>query len=110
MLNVKVAKLHAEDLEAIRAFEKTLGGNVCLLAVEKSEALYVLEAKLAPNRWHRVDRVYLEITDLKAFYDRHEDAHTAKAALKTFLNSTAARNITKRPIRLRLSVPIIDDE
>ena len=96
-------------MEAIRAFEKTLSGNVCLLAVEKSEALYVLEAKLAPNRWLRVDRTYPEIEDLKAFFDRHEDAHDAKTALKAFLNSAKARNITKRPIRIRLSVPIIDD-
>jgi hypothetical protein len=109
MLNVKVAQLPPEDLEAIRAFEKTLRGNVCLLAVEKSGALYVLEAKLAPNRWQRVDRAYPDIDDLKAFYDRHADAHEAKAALKAYLNSRAARNLTKRPIRIRLSVPIIDD-
>ncbi len=109
MLNVKVAQLPPEDLEAIRAFEKTLGGNVCLLAVEKSEALYVLEAKLAPNRWQRVDRVYPEIDDLRAFYDRHQDAHSAKAALKGYLNSSGARQLTKRPIRIRLSIPIIDD-
>lgn len=109
MLNVKVASLPPEDLESIRAFEKTLSGNICLLAVEKSEALYVLEAKLAPNRWKRVDRTYPEISDLKAFYDRHQDAHEAKAALKAFLNSAGARNITKRPIRIRLSVPLIDD-
>ena len=109
MLNVKVAQLQPEDLEAIRAFEKTLRSNVCLLAVEKSEALYVLEAKLAPNRWQRVDRAYPEIADLKAFYDRHQDAHSAKAALKAYLNSAGARKITKRPIRIRLSIPIIDD-
>lgn len=109
MLNVKVASLPPEDLEAIRAFEKTLSSDVCLLAVEKSEALYVLEAKLAPNRWRRVDKTYPEISDLKAFYDRHQDAHEAKAALKAFLNSAGARNITKHPIRIRLSVPIIDD-
>ena len=109
MLNVKVAQLPPEDLEAIRAFEQTLSGNVCLLAVEKSGALYVLEAKLAPNRWQRVDRTYPEIDDLRAFYDSHEDAHSAKAALKAFLNSPGARDITKRPIRIRLSVPIIDD-
>ena len=109
MLNVKVAALTPEDLEAIRTFEKTLSGDVCLLAVEKSEALYVLEAKLAPNRWQRVDHTYPEINHLKAFHDRHEDAHEAKAALKAFLNSAGARNITKRPIRIRLSVPIIDD-
>jgi hypothetical protein len=108
MLNVKVAQLPPEDLEAIRAFEKTLSVNVCLLAVEKNEALYVLEAKLGPNRWQRVDRAYPEIGRLKAFYDRHEDAHEAKAALKAYLNSKAARELTKRPIRIRLSVPLID--
>jgi hypothetical protein len=109
MLNVKVAQLPPEDLEAIRTFEKTLSENICLLAVEKSAALYVLEAKLAPNRWQRVDRTYPEIIELQAFYDRHEDAHEAKAALKAFLNSKGAQDITKRPIRIRLSVPIIDD-
>ncbi len=109
MLNVKVAQLHPEDLEAIRNFEKTLKGNICLLAVEKSEALYVLEAKLAPNRWQRVDRTYPQINDLAAFFDSHQDAHDAKAALKAYLNSTGARHLTKRPIRIRLSVPIIDD-
>ena len=109
MLNVKVAQLPPEDLEAIRKFEKTLSGNVCLLAVEKSQALYVLEAKLGPNKWQRVDRTYPEIRDIKAFFDRHQDAHDAKAALKAFLNSAGARQITKRPIRIRLSVPIIDE-
>ncbi len=109
MLNVKVASLPPEDLEAIRTFEKTLSSNICLLAVEKSEALYVLEAKLAPNRWQRVDRAYPEISDLKAYYGHHQDAHDAKASLKAFLNSAGARSLTKRPIRIRLSVPIIDD-
>ncbi len=109
MLNVKVAKLRPEDLEAIRNFEKTLKGDVCLLAVEKSEALYVLEAKLAPNRWRRVDLTYPEIADLRAFFDNHPDAHDAKAALKAYLNSSGARHLTKRPIRIRLSVPIIDE-
>jgi hypothetical protein len=108
MLNVKVAQLPPEDLEAIRAFEKTLSVNVCLLAVERNEALYALEAKLAPNRWQRVDRTYPEIAGLKAFYDNHEDAHEAKAALKAYLNSKAARELAKRPIRIRLSVPLID--
>jgi hypothetical protein len=109
MLNVKVALLSPEDLEAIRHFEKTLKGNVCLLAVEKNEALYVLEAKLAPNRWQRVDRAYPEIKELRAYFDSHQDAHDAKAALKAYLNSAGARHLTKRPVRIRLSVPIIDD-
>jgi hypothetical protein len=109
MRNVKAAQLSPEDLKAIRDLEKTLGGNVCLLAVEKEGALYVLEAKLGPNRWRRVDQVYPEIDGLKPFFQRHEDAHDAKAALKSFLNSPKGRTLHKRPIRIRLSVPVIDD-
>jgi len=109
MLNVKVAELSPDELKAVRDLEKTLGGKVCLLAVEKEGALYVLEAKIAPNRWERIDRVYPEIEGLKAFFQRHEDAHDAKAALKSFLNSAKAKQLQKRPIRIRLSVPVIDD-
>jgi hypothetical protein len=109
MLNVKVAQLSPEELKAIRDLEKTLNDAVCLLAVEKKGALYVLEAKMAPNRWKRIDRVYPEIEDLQAFFQRHEDAHDAKAALKSFLNSPKAKSLQKRPIRIRLSVPVIDD-
>jgi hypothetical protein len=93
----------------IRDLEQTLGDRVCLLAVEKEDALYVLEAKMAPNRWKRIDRVYPEIENLKAFFQQHEDAHDAKAALKSFLNSGRAKHLQKRPIRIRLSVPVIDD-
>ena len=109
MLNVKVAQLSATDLKAIRDLEKSLGEKVCLLAVEKKGALYVLEAKMAPNQWERIDHVYPEIENLCAFFTRHEDAHDAKAALKSFLNSTKAKPLQKKPIRIRLSVPVIDD-
>jgi len=109
MLNVKVAKLCATELKAIRDLEKSLGEKVCLLAVEKEGALYVLEAKIAPNRWDRVDHVYPGIKNICAFFKRHEDAHDAKAALKSFLNSAKARPLPKKPIRIRLSVPVIDD-
>ena len=108
MLNVKVAELSPDELKAVRDLEKTLGGKVCLLAVEKEGALYVLEAKIAPNRWERIDRVYPEIEGLKDFFQRHEDAHDAKAALKSFLNSPRAKALQKRPIRIRLSVPLAD--
>ena len=109
MLNVKVAQLSATDLKAIRDLEKSLGEEVCLLAVEKKGALYALEAKMAPNHWERVDHVYPEIGKLRAFFRQHEDAHDAKAALKSFLNSAKAKHLQKRPIRIRLSVPVIDD-
>ena len=109
MLDVKVAQLSSADLKAIRDLEKSLGDKVCLLAIEKEGALYVLEAKMAPNRWQRIDQVYPEIKELRVFYQRHEDAHDAKAALKSFLNTAKAKSLQKRPIRIRLSVPVIDD-
>lgn len=109
MLNVKVAQLSPADLKAIRDLEKSLGGGVCLLAVEKEGALYVLEAKMAPNHWERIDHVYPQIDNLRAYFQNHEDAHDAKAALKAFLNSSRAKPLQKRPIRIRLSVPLMDD-
>ena len=109
MLNIKVARLTQENLNAIRDLEKSLGDNICLLAVEKEGALYVLEAKMAPNRWERVDHAFPEIGDLRAFFQSHEDAHVAKTALKSFLNSPKGKAFVKRPIRIRLSVPLVDD-
>jgi hypothetical protein len=109
MLNIKVARLTQEDLKAIRDLEKSLGDKVCLLAVEKEGALYVLEAKMAPNRWKRIDQAYPEIDQLRAFFQSHEDAHDAKTALKSFLNSSRGKAFMKRPIRIRLSVPLVDD-
>ena len=109
MLNIKAAQLTQENIKAIRDLEKSLGDKVCLLAVEREGALYVLEAKIAPNRWKRIDHAYPEIDHLRAFFQNHEDAHDAKAALKSFLNSTKGKSYQKRPIRIRLSVPVIDD-
>jgi len=109
MLNIKVAQLTDEDLLAIRELEKSMGDKVCLLAVEKEGALYVLEAKIAPNRWKRIDHAYPGIEHLRAFYQSHENAHDAKAALKAFLNSPKGKAFHKRPIRIRLSVPLVDD-
>lgn len=109
MLNIKVAQLTDNDLKAIRDLEKTLGDTICLLAVEKAGALYVLEAKMAPNRWKRIDQAYPEIDHLRAFFRNHEDARDAKAALKSFLSSPKGKLFPKRPIRIRLSVPLVDD-
>ena len=109
MLNVTVAQLSPAELKAIRDLEKSLGDKVCLLAVEKAGALYALEAKMGPNHWERIDLVYPEIDNLSAFFGCHEDAHDAKAALKSFLNSAKAKSLHKRPIRIRLSVPVIDE-
>jgi hypothetical protein len=109
MLDVKVAKLSPKDLAAIRAFEQTLESHVCLLAVEREGALYVLEAKLAPNLWERVDAVYPGIDGLRSFYKTQDEARDAKAALKNLLNHARDRQFAKRPIRIRLSVPLMEE-
>jgi hypothetical protein len=110
MPQLKIARLSPEDLEAIRAFEKTLEGNVCLVAVEPEEALYVLEAKMGPNDWRRVDRVYTEIGAAGAYFTDLDAARAAKSSLKGFLLSRKAFGIVKRPLRIRLSVPMVDEE
>ncbi|SFM79845.1 hypothetical protein [Thermodesulforhabdus norvegica] len=99
--SIRIARLNDEEVRVIRELEKNLGDRFCLLAVEKLKALYVLEAKLGPNRWERVDRVYPEIEGLKAFYCSEEDARLAKSALKSLLTGKMKHSLTKRPIRIR---------
>ena len=95
----KVADLDDQDINAIKELEKQLK-DTCLIAVEKKEALYVLEAKLAPNQWERVDKVYSEIKDLKAYYPDEESAKISKGALKNLLQSKKMKE-KKKPIRVR---------
>jgi hypothetical protein len=97
-----IASLNPEDVEEIQRLEKKLGPTICLVAVEKTETIYALEAKMAPNEWRRVDAVYPEIKDLKAFYDEHEMVKAAKGWLKGFLiNNNLFPKPKKRPIRIR---------
>ncbi|MGD8251828.1 MAG: hypothetical protein PVH30_02750 [Desulfobacterales bacterium] len=110
MNDLRIARLSQKDIEAIRECEKTLDRAVCLVAVEKGKALYVLEAKLGPNQWQRIDRVYPEIEGITAYFSDPEAAKTAKSSLKTFLLSGKTRSLIKRPIRIRLSVPMTDEE
>lgn len=110
MLDLKIARLSQKDVQAIRTFEKTLDADVCLVAVERGEALYVLEAKMGPNKWQRVDSVYPEIEGIRAYYNDPDEARTSKSALKTFLLSGKAGLLKKRPIRIRLSVPVAEEE
>lgn len=100
--DVKIACLNAEDIKTIQTLERKLGAGICLVAVEKKDVLYALEAKLAPNQWQRVDRVYQDIEGLKAYFNNYEAAREAKAALKRFLiQQQKTRNLAKRPIRIR---------
>lgn len=99
MRRMKMAKLTEADIEAIKALEKKLG-NTCLVAVEKSDAMYALEAKTAPNVWEPVHTVYPEIEDLKSYYPDQETAKLAKGGLKGLLNSTSYKK-RKKPIRIR---------
>ena len=95
-----MADLNTEDLEEIRSLEKKLG-DICLLAVEKRDAIYALEAKTAPNVWETVDRVFPDIENLRAYYSDEKTAHLSKGALKTFLNSNRRYQRLKKPIRVR---------
>lgn len=100
--DLKIAILSPEDLETIRTLEKKLGPNVRLVAVETKDVLYALEAKMAPNQWQRVDTVYPEIKDIKAYYAEHDNAREVKGWLKGFLiNNTLNPKPIKRPIRIR---------
>jgi hypothetical protein len=99
---LKIAELSPEDIETIRALEKKLGPTIRLVAVEAKSVIYALEAKMAPNQWQRVDTVYPEIKDIKAYYANEEHAKQAKGWLKGFLiNNTLNPKPQKRPIRIR---------
>lgn len=98
---LRIANLKPEEIEAIRRLEESLGNRFCLLAVEKVEQLYVLEAKIAPNVWERVDKVYPQIEGLKAYYCSEEDAKLAKSSLKALLTGKLKGSLEKRPIRIR---------
>jgi len=100
--DLKIAALSREDLETIKALENKLGPNIRLVAVENKDVLYAMEAKMAPNEWQRVDEVYPEIKDLKAYYTDQDAAREAKGWLKGFLiNNNLNPKPKKRPIRIR---------
>ena len=100
--DLKIAILRPEDLETIQMLEKKLGPNIRLVAVETKDVLYALEAKMAPNHWQRVDAVYPQIKDIKAYYAHEDTAREAKGWLKGFLiNNTLNPKPIKRPIRIR---------
>jgi hypothetical protein len=100
--DLKIAVLSPEDLETIQRLEKKLGPNIQLVAVETKNVLYALEAKMAPNHWQRVDTVYPQIKDIKAYYAHEDAAREAKGWLKGFLiNNTLNPKPIKRPIRIR---------
>jgi len=63
--------------------------------------MFVLEAKLAPNKWCQVDRVYPEIHQIKSFFRFEEDAKEFKAKLKNLLKKTSGMKESKKPIRIR---------
>lgn len=100
--DIKIAKLNPEDLAVIKALERKLGDNICLVAVERREVIYALEAKLAPNQWQRVDETYPEIEGLRAYFSDYDKAKEAKNALKSYLGSPQAKRLLKkRPLRIR---------
>ncbi len=102
MDDMQIAQLSPADLETIKALEKKLGPNIRLVAIETKCVLYALEAKMAPNEWQRVDTVYPEIKNIKAYYSDESLAKEAKGWLKGFLiNNNLNPKPKKRPIRIR---------
>lgn len=100
--DVTIAKLDEQDIRIIRELEKKLGDDVCLVAVNKKDVIYALEAKMAPNQWCRVDEVYPEVETMRAYYGQFEQAKEAKSALKRLLLNTKFKTREKkRPIRIR---------
>ena len=100
--DMKMAELSQEDIETIQRLERKLGPDVRLVAVEAKDVLFVLEAKMAPNVWERVDSVYPEIGGIQAFYTDRDLAREAKGWLKGFLiNNNLSPKPRKRPIRVR---------
>jgi hypothetical protein len=97
----KIADLSNDQIEAIQALESKLGDGVCLVAVEKGDISYILEAKVAPKAWERVDKVYPEIENLCAFYSKEENARLAKSSLKSLLLGKFKGTLKKRPVRIR---------
>jgi hypothetical protein len=100
--DIKIANLNDEDIAVIRALEKKLGKDICLVAVNKKEVIYALEAKLKPNHWQRVDHTYPSIEGLKAYYSDYEVAKDSKNSLKSYLSSPKAKRLVKKyPLRIR---------
>ena len=97
------ADLTPEQMAVIAVAEKQLPAEVRLVAVKRASEMYVLEAKLGPNEWLRVDKVYPEIEGLKSYFGDADACRAAKAALKGFLISNRLKpQLQKRPIRIRV--------
>ncbi len=103
--DLTIADLSKADLKTIQRLEKKLVPNIRLVAVENKGVLYVLETKMGPNLWERVDTVYSEIKGIKAYYTNLEVAKEAKGWIKGFLiNNNLSPKPQKRPIRIRRMV------
>ncbi len=97
---IKIANLTEEQIAQIKEVEEKLE-NVCLVAVEKQDAIFVLEAKLAPNQWEPISNVYPEIDGMSSYFSTRDDALLAKSSLKNLLKALKAKGVVKRPIRIR---------
>ncbi|MCG8376242.1 MAG: hypothetical protein MI702_07150 [Chlorobiales bacterium] len=100
MKEINLANLSEEELAAIKALEKELG-RVCLVAVEKKEAFFAVEAKLGPNNWVPVSQAFPEMAGLASYYADREDAQAAKSSLKSLLTGRPELRPIKKPIRIR---------
>lgn len=93
------ADLKEKEIASVRRLEADLGDRVCLLAVEK-QPLFVLEAKTGPNEWQNIQEAYPDL-HLAGTYLEREEAHLAKASLKSLLLGPWKGRLKKHPVRVR---------
>ena len=93
-----LANLSARQMDTLRQLQEKFG--VVLVPLKEVEGIFVLEAKVEPNRWEPVHEVYPDIEGLASYYLSREDAALAKAALKSLLRRRAMQP-RKLPIRIR---------
>lgn len=67
--------------------------------MDSKKVEFVLEAKVAPNKWVEIAELYPQI-DIASRYIRYEDAYQAKGKLKSALAGPWKSTYKKKPIRV----------
>ncbi len=98
--DITMARLTPEQLEKLKALEAEMDG-IRLLAVDHVDALFAVEAKMAPRVWIPVHQVYRDIPGLRSYFQDRDEAMLTKNALKDLLRHGKASDERKRPIRVR---------
>ena len=93
------ADLNLPQRDAVTPLKSKTNGGICLMQ-EQHQSFFVLEAKIAPNKWQTIQTVY-PLDDLPIFYFKRNEAVAVKAALKTRLLGKWKNRVKKYPIRVR---------